>query len=117
MDPRAWDVIESEPMTDKITRQVTHGRMGTVARFHLARHALVIRHSHPAEQFSHVVQGKLRFRFDDREVIVGAGEILTIPPNVPHAAEAIEDTIVFDFFAPRREDWIKKEDGYLRQKN
>lgn len=114
MNIQAWSAIESEPMTDKITRQAAHGQLGTVARFHLARHALVIRHSHPAEQFSHVVEGRLRFIFDDGEVIVGAGEILTIPPNVPHAAEAIEDSLVFDFFAPRREDWIRKEDAYLR---
>lgn len=117
MDARSWDTIESEPMTDKITRQVAHGQMGTIARFHLARHAVVVRHAHPAEQFCNIAEGTLRFRFDDGEVIVRAGEMLTIPPNVPHAAEAIEDSIVFDFFAPRREDWIRKEDGYLRQKN
>jgi len=115
MDSRAWTAIDAEPMTDKITRQVTHGQMGTVARFHLTRNAVVIRHSHPAEQFSHVVEGKLRFRFDDCDVVVGAGEILTIPPNVPHAAEAIEDSVVFDFFAPRREDWIRRDDAYLRK--
>lgn len=114
MNARAWESIEREPMTDKITRQVTHGEMATLARFHLARHAVVPRHAHPAEQFSYVVQGQLRFTFDDREVVVSAGEMLTIPPNVPHAAEAMEDSLVFDFFAPRREDWIRKDDAYLR---
>jgi hypothetical protein len=27
----------------------------------------------------------------------------------------MEDTVDLDFFAPRREDWIRKEDSYLRQ--
>ncbi len=46
--------------------------------------------------------------------VVRGGEILLIPAHVPHAAEALEDTVDFDFFAPRREDWIRKDDAYLR---
>jgi len=47
--------------------------------------------------------GKLKFVFDDREIVVGAGEFLLIPPNVPHSAIAEEDTVDVDIFAPRRE--------------
>jgi quercetin dioxygenase-like cupin family protein len=41
--------------------------------------------------------------------------VLLIPANVPHAAEALEDTVDIDVFAPPREDWIKKTDAYLRR--
>jgi hypothetical protein len=34
---------------------------------------------------------------------------------VPHAAEALEDTVDIDFFAPRREEWIRGDDAYLRR--
>jgi hypothetical protein len=34
---------------------------------------------------------------------------------VPHSAVALEDTVDVDIFAPRREDWIRKEDSYLRK--
>jgi mannose-6-phosphate isomerase-like protein (cupin superfamily) len=54
------------------------------------------------------------FVFDDREIMVSAGEALPIPAHVPHRVVAIEDTVDVDFFAPRREDWIRKEDAYLR---
>jgi quercetin dioxygenase-like cupin family protein len=37
-----------------------------------------------------------------------------IPGNVPHRVEALEDSVVFDVFAPRREDWIRGDDAYLR---
>ena len=37
-----------------------------------------------------------------------------IPGNVPHMAEAIEFSINFDIFAPPRQDWINKDDSYLR---
>ena len=40
--------------------------------------------------------------------------LLVIPGNVPHMAEAIEFSVNFDIFAPPRQDWINKEDSYLR---
>ena len=53
---------------------------------------------------------------DEGEVIdVRAGELLTIPSNVPHKAEALEDTLDLDVFNPPREDWLNKTDAYLRE--
>jgi len=46
--------------------------------------------------------------------VVRAGEMIFIPSNAPHAAEALEDTVDLDIFSPRREDWIRKDDAYLR---
>ena len=43
-----------------------------------------------------------------------AGEVLCIPPNMPHEATALEDTIDLDVFNPPRKDWIEKNDEYLR---
>jgi len=45
---------------------------------------------------------------------VNAGEVLTIPRNMPHKAEALVDTVDIDVFNPPRADWINKEDQYLR---
>jgi len=74
-------------------------------------------HTHESEQVSYVVEGALRFRLGADgadEVVVRTGEVLVIPSNLPHAAEALEDTYDLDFFAPRREDWIAGRDAYLR---
>ena len=49
------------------------------------------------------------------DLVVGAGESLVIPPNVPHGVVALEDTVVTDVFTPRRDDWIKGDDAYLRR--
>ena len=46
--------------------------------------------------------------------MVGAGEVLCIPPNMPHRAEAIEDTLDLDIFVPPRADWLAGSDAYLR---
>ena len=44
-----------------------------------------------------------------------AGEMLEIPPHVPHSVEALEDSVAVDLFAPVREDWRRGADAYLRK--
>ena len=114
MQVTSWDRIEMEKLSDTITRQMFNGEHATVARIFLARGAVVPRHAHPSEQYSLILSGALQFTFDDQEVVVRAGEMVFIPSNVPHAAAALEDTVDLDIFSPRREDWIRKEDAYLR---
>ncbi len=114
MQHTSWEKMETEKLSDTITRQMLSGEYTTVARIFLARGAYVPRHAHVSEQFSLILSGGLRFIFDDGEVVVRAGEIIYIPSHVPHAAEALEDTVDLDVFSPRREDWIRKDDAYLR---
>ena len=115
MEFTSWDKIETEHLSATISRKMMSGEHSTLARVVLAKGAIVPRHAHASEQFSWIVSGALRFLFDGRELVVRAGEILFIPSNEPHAAEALEDTVDIDFFSPRREDWIAKNDAYLRK--
>jgi quercetin dioxygenase-like cupin family protein len=52
----------------------------------------------------------------DEEFVLKAGQMVHVPPNVPHGNEALEDTMIMELFSPIREDWIKGDDSYLRQK-
>ena len=115
MEATSWEKVEVEKLSDKIIRQMINGEHTTVARMFLARGAVVPRHSHVSEQFSLILSGSLKFFFDDGELVVHAGEFVFIPSNVPHAAEAFEDMVGIDIFSPRREDWIRKDDAYLRK--
>ena len=110
-----WEKMGTEQMNEKITREMISGQDATVARVILSRGAIVPRHSHRSEQYTMIVAGALKFVFDDGEMVVHPGEVLLIPAHLPHAAEALEDTIDIDFFAPPRQDWITKNDSYLRQ--
>jgi quercetin dioxygenase-like cupin family protein len=112
--PTSFEKIETEKLNPQISRQMLSGADATLARIFLARGAIVPRHSHRSEQFSWIISGALKFYFDDGETIVRAGEMILIPAHAPHKAEALEDTVDIDFFAPRREDWITKNDAYLR---
>ena len=115
LEKSSWKTMEIEQLNDKLSRQMISGENATVSQLLLKKGAAVPRHSHMNEQYSWIISGALKFVFDDREILVGEGEVLVIPANVPHSAVALEDTVDVDIFAPRREDWIRKEDSYLRK--
>jgi quercetin dioxygenase-like cupin family protein len=111
-----WEKVQTDKLSDIISRQMVSGEDGTLARVLLSRGALVPRHSHRSEQYTMILSGALKFNFDSGETTtVRAGEILVIPAHMPHEAVALEDTVDIDFFAPRREEWIRGDDAYLRQ--
>jgi quercetin dioxygenase-like cupin family protein len=85
-----------------------------VARVLLKKGGVVPLHSHHNEQFTYILEGALKFWIDNRVIVVKAGEVLTIPPHMPHRAEAMEDTVDLDVFTPPRADWIAGTDKYLR---
>lgn len=114
MQAISWEQLENEKLNDKINRQMTHGVNCTIGRLVMRSGGYVPRHSHENEQISLVLDGCMRFIFDDGETLLRPGQVLVIPPHVPHAAQAVEDSSAVDFFTPRREDWIRKEDAYLR---
>jgi quercetin dioxygenase-like cupin family protein len=78
----------------------------------------VPKHSHENEQLTYILEGALKFKLGDdgaEEIVVSAGEVLLIPSNVPHMAEALEETLDVDVFSPPRQDWLDKKDDYLRR--
>ena len=110
-----WDEVEREVVNPLLERQLIVGQDMMLARLLLRKGCIVPRHSHINEQLSMIFSGALKFWIDDKEVVVRGGEVLTIPPNMPHQAEALEDTIGIDVFHPPRADWINKTDSYLRK--
>ena len=110
-----WDTVPPEQMNPLVARQVIHSETMTIARLDMKKGCLVPVHRHANEQICFVQKGRLRFMLDNKEQIVEAGQILRIPPNLPHSAEALEDSVAMDVFSPRREDWIRGDDAYLRK--
>ena len=111
-----WDEVEVENVNPLIERQFVVGDQVMVAKLLLRKGCLVPMHSHVNEQITHIQSGALQFTINGEEITVRPGEWLCIPPNVPHSALALEDTIDVDIFTPPREDWINKTDAYLRSK-
>lgn len=109
-----WDEIPTETLNPLLDRQLVVGDRMMVARVLLKKGCVVPMHSHFNEQLTHIQSGALAFTIDGREITVRTGEFLCIPPNVPHTAVALEDTVDIDIFTPPRADWLNKTDQYLR---
>ncbi len=112
----AWNSIPLEDLNPLLQRQFVVGQQIMVARVLLKKGCIVPEHSHLNEQVTYILEGALKFWIDGKVIVVRAGEVLTIPPNMPHKAEAVEDTVDLDVFNPPRADWMEKTDAYLRGK-
>jgi quercetin dioxygenase-like cupin family protein len=114
-----WSEIPVEPLNPLLSRQFVTGEQAMLARIVLTKGCVVPTHHHHNEQISYILSGALEFVLEDgtpggRRQVVRAGEVLVIPGHLPHSATALEDTVNLDVFAPPRQDWIDRDDSYLR---
>ena len=113
-----WGEMPKERVTDVISRRVITGDRVMLAHVYLDAGSVVPKHSHENEQVTYILEGALRFwigELGDEQIDVRAGEVLHIPSNVPHKAEALEDTLDVDAFSPPRQDWLDGTDSYFQQ--
>jgi quercetin dioxygenase-like cupin family protein len=114
-----WEDMPKERVSDSLQRRLITGDRMMLTHVYLDKGSIVPQHSHENEQLTYVLEGALHFWIGEdgsEEVTVRAGEVLVIPSNVLHKAEALEDTLDVDIFSPPRQDWLDKTDDYLRQK-
>ncbi len=89
-----------------IARRRIIGQNIMISEVHLSRGFVVPTHQHENEQFAVVLSGRIRFGIgpdgspDRYETTLVGGEVIHLPGNVPHSAEALEDTVVLDLFSP-----------------
>ena len=114
MEFYTWDQMEKEVLSPAIARKIVAGEKAMVAQVFLAKGAVVPEHHHDSEQITYILEGALKFEIEGKEIVVGKGQVLLIPSNVPHRAVALEDTLDLDIFSPIRTDWLKRDDAYLR---
>jgi unsaturated pyranuronate lyase len=112
-----WEDLPKETLKPDLQRRLIPAERMTIGHVYLQKGCVVPLHSHDNEQLTYILEGTLRFWLGDDEaevVDVHAGELLHIPPNIPHRAEALEDTLDVDVFCPARTDWFDGSDQYLR---
>jgi len=112
-----WEEMPKEKLNDRIDRRIITGEKVMLTHVYLKKGAVVPMHAHANEQITYILEGKIKFWIENEDadpIILGPGEVLTLPSNLPHSAEALEDTLDVDIFAPPREDWLNKDDDYLR---
>jgi unsaturated pyranuronate lyase len=112
-----WEDLPKEQLKPDLHRRLISTERLMLAHVYLDKGCIVPMHSHENEQLTYILEGLLRFSLgaDGSEIIdVAAGEVLHIPSNLPHQAEAIEKTLDVDIFCPPRQDWLDGSDSYLR---
>ena len=112
-----WDEVPREALKPDLGRRLIATDRMMLAQVYLDKGCIVPKHSHENEQLTYILEGTLRFWLGDDEsevVDVSAGEVLHIPSQLAHRAEALEKTLDVDVFAPPRQDWLDGSDVYLR---
>ena len=119
----AWEDVRLEELNPLIGRRLIYSERMMLAHVYLKQGAIVPAHDHHNEQFTYILSGGLRFWIGEHADAPGdmytdvcGGEVLVIPGNVRHRAEALEDTLDVDVFSPPRQDWLDKTDDYFRRK-
>lgn len=113
-----WEDLPKERLKQDLERRLISTERLMLAHVYLEQGCVVPQHSHENEQLTYILEGLLRFWLgaDESEVRdVAAGDVLHIPSNLPHKAEALETTLDVDIFCPPRQDWLDGSDAYLRR--
>ncbi len=105
-----WNTIPVEQLSEGIERQMVVGQNIMICRLRFAPFVITPEHSHPHEQMTLVMQGKVKFILGAEERIVSAGDVLHFPSNHWHGATMLdEEVILIDIFSPIREDFLAKQ--------
>jgi quercetin dioxygenase-like cupin family protein len=113
-----WEDIPKEQLKPDLARRLISTDRMMLAQVFLEKGCVVPTHAHENEQLTYILEGVLRFWLGEDESVVldvAAGEVLHIPSNLPHKAEALETTLDVDIFCPPRQDWLDGSDAYLRR--
>ena len=102
----AWADLPVDHPMPLIDRQRVIGEKAMLSRMVLHEGLTVDVHHHETEQFVVILEGHMRFTLHDGEdgaermLELRGGDVLHVPSNVPHGAEALSTSIVIDIFAP-----------------
>lgn len=103
-----WSNIPVERPAPGIERQMVVGERIMICRFRFTPFLVTPEHTHPHEQMSLVVSGRVRFFVEGVERIAEPGDVLHFPSNCLHGATMMdEEVVLIDIFTPIREDFLE----------
>jgi quercetin dioxygenase-like cupin family protein len=107
-----WNKVELEQTAEGIKRQMVVGERLMICRFTFDPFIVTAEHTHPHEQMTLVIKGKVKFTIEGEVVIVAPGDVLHFPSNNRHGATMLdEEVVLIDIFSPIREDFLSNQSG------
>ncbi len=103
-----WNTLPRVQARSSVTRRVFSGHNSMMVLNELMPGSRPNLHQHPHEQLVYIIEGTCRFVLGDETFDMQAGDVLLIPPDVPHSLEVTSSTPVLnlDVFSPIREDYL-----------
>lgn len=102
-----WSKLPVVQTAPGIKRQMVVGQNVMICRFTFDPFVVTPEHTHPHEQMTLVMKGKVKFFISGEERVVSAGDVLHFPPHNQHGATMLdEEVVLIDIFSPIREDFL-----------
>jgi quercetin dioxygenase-like cupin family protein len=102
-----WDTVPVVQTAPGIKRQMIVGRKMTMCRFTFDPFVVTDEHTHPHEQMTLIIQGKVKFTISGETRTLSAGDVMHFPSNNRHGATMLdEEVVLIDIFSPVREDFL-----------
>jgi len=105
----SWSSRPTDSPLPLLERRRIIGEKAMISRVLLRKGCYVATHAHANEQFGVILSGRLKCGLgaegspERRYQTVGPDEVIHLPANLPHSAEALEDTLILDIFSPPSE--------------
>ena len=101
------DFRNFRPLIEGVTmRPLAFGEKTILCEFNLEKGFSLPAHNHPYEQTGYLISGKLNFRIDEKWYLAETGDSWSIPENVEHEVEILENSVLIELFSPIRPDYL-----------
>jgi quercetin dioxygenase-like cupin family protein len=97
--------IEQRELLPGLRVRFVHAEAMTLAYWDISAGADLPSHDHPHEQVVTVLQGRFELTVGEETRALGPGDVVIIPPGVPHGGNALSPARIIDVFHPVREDY------------
>jgi quercetin dioxygenase-like cupin family protein len=103
-----WEKLSRVQVRGGVTRRVFSGKKSMMVLNELMPSAKPALHHHPHEQLTCIIEGTCKFVIGDEVVEMAEGDLILIPPDVPHSLEVTSNKPVLnlDVFSPIRDDYL-----------
>jgi quercetin dioxygenase-like cupin family protein len=95
-----------QPLEGVRFKSLAHGEKTHLTEFRLDKGSIIPAHVHTHEQTGYLISGKMIFAIADEVFTAEAGDGWSIPGNVEHSVEVLENAVVIEVFCPAREDYL-----------
>lgn len=87
-------------------KTLVYGALTLLTEFRMRRGSVLPRHAHPHEQTGYLVSGRMKLTVGRQTIDARPGDSWSIPGNVQHGAQILEDSVAIEVFSPVRQDYL-----------